>query len=243
MKLKCMCHQCLREHAPANGSYVTLPFDISGVLDLKDDYCYEFTCPQGHNNAFFLAVPKYALLFDMGMSAYLDGYYREASLDFAASIERFHEFCIYSMLWNDKTLKSDDLTQLWNQMKKQSERQYGAFVALFFKCTGSLPQALSTSMITFRNDVTHKGAFPDQEKTDWYAKKVADYIKDNLNMLSQIDAFNIKGQYPALKEARQNGKCVLGHAFPTIISQYVHGNSFEDSIRLFRAQFKNNYVK
>lgn len=243
MKIKFWCHQCLREHTPAGGGYVTFPFDITTALDLKDDYCYEFTCSQGHKNKFFLAVPKYALLFDMGMSAYLDGYYREATLDFAACIERFHEFCIYLMLWNDKSLQSDELTQLWNKMKQQSERQYGAFLALYYQRTGRLPQMLSTSMVEFRNNVTHKGAFPSKEQTFDYARKVADYIKDNVNRISSFYGFDIQGQYPAIKEAMKKGPNYISHMFPTIITQYSGGNSFEDSIRLFQGQFKNNYVK
>lgn len=233
----------MKEHIPSGSGYVTFPFDITTALEMKDDYCYEFTCSQGHNNEFFLAVPKYALLFDMGMSAYLDGYYREATLDFAASIERFHEFCIYLMLWNEKSFHSDDLTRLWNQMKKQSERQYGAFVALYYHRTSRLPQMLSNSLVSFRNDVTHKGAFPSKEKTFWYAQQVADYIKENINSISSFYGFDVQGQYPALKEASERGGNIKSHMFPTIITQYSYGNSFEDAIKLFRAQFNNNYAK
>ena len=243
MKLKFWCHQCLLEHAPAGGGYVTLPFDVNRAIEIKDEYCYEFTCSQGHKNEVLLSIPRYALLFDMGMSAYLDGYYREATLDFAASIERFHEFCIYLMLWNDNSLQSDELTKLWNQMKKQSERQYGAFVALFYQRTGRLPQVLSNSMISFRNDVTHNGAFPSKEKTFSYAKHVADYIKDNVNSISSSYGFDIQGQYPAIKEANKKGRYYRGHAFPTIITQYSYGNSFEESIHQFQGQYHNNYEK
>lgn len=225
-----------------------MPFDPNSVLELGDSFLYEYTCANGHANKRYLAVPRYAILFDMGICAYLDGYYREAALDFAATYERFHEYCIYLMLCKKKSITDERVESLWKQMAVQSERQYGAFTVLFFMETDELPYVLPSKAIEFRNAVTHKGKFPSKEETYNYAFQVAEYVKYNINKLTDFYGFDIRGMYPAINEVRkkQRGNSderIEGHVFPTVITQYSCGNSFESTIETFKRQFHNNYVK
>ena len=243
MKLKFLCRQCLLENAPEGGGYFTMPYDPNSIVDLTDSYYYEFTCRKGHKNMFFLALPRYAILFDMGISAYLDGYYREAVMDFAASYERFHEYCINLILWNEKSLQTDDLTILWKRMSHQSERQLGAFTALYYKQLGDLPDEFSQKAVEFRNKVTHRGYFPTREEAYSFALNVAEYVKAIIPKLSEHYGFDPRGNYPALRIAHEKGIGVEGHVHMTVITQYSCGNDFDESIEMFKKQFHNNYEK
>ncbi len=243
MKLKFLCFDCIRDKVPDEKGYVYLPFDANSIIDLTDNYCYDFVCANGHENHFFLAVPKYAILFDMGISAYLDGYYREAVLDFAACYERFHEYCIYMLLWQENSFSDDELSNLWKTISSQSERQLGAFTALFFNKIRKLPVRLTDNTIHFRNDVTHKGKFPTKQETYDFALAVANYVKANINEISTRHGFDIKGVYPAVRESVQKKRKYQAHAFMTVITQYSCGNDFDESIELFKRQFNSHYQK
>ena len=61
------------------------PDEMHYSIEITDKLLYEFYDVNGKLNRFFITNPKYELLFDMGMCAYLKGFYREAVLDFAAS--------------------------------------------------------------------------------------------------------------------------------------------------------------
>ena len=125
MKIRYMCPYCL----PKSNQFYFHFEDIASI-ELDNKYCYDFICSNGHKNSFFLQNPKFELLFDFGVSAYLDGYYREAVLDFSAALERFYEHAIYSMLGSKSG--NDKMKHFWDQLKKQSERQLAAYITLFF---------------------------------------------------------------------------------------------------------------
>ena len=177
----------LRINIPCN----TCSDEWDSVQDIPDNQIFEFCCPAGHKNKIHLQNPRYELLFDMGLSAYKDGYYREACLDFAACIERFHEYCLYVMLEDKREEDKREFFQdtsiienMWKLISAQSERQYGAFVVLYTKMFGQVPVNQTRKYIEFRNDVTHKGKFPDGNETIDYAKYVAKYIEEIYRELS-----------------------------------------------------------
>ncbi|QQZ58911.1 hypothetical protein JI735_19460 [Paenibacillus sonchi] len=160
-------------------------------FDLTDDLYYEFTCSKGHENVFFIKRHKFELLFKMGLFALCDGYYREAASNFAAAIERFHEFCINvfscyngqdSLQIADKIFRVNDskfeseLDESWRELARQSERQYGAYIMLYLITFKRHPQLMKRKSIEFRNNIVHKGAFPDKGRTTEYAKGTYDYI-------------------------------------------------------------------
>ena len=95
MKIKLFCNKCEEPTcAESNKIMVVVPHGKQYSIEITDKLLYEFSCKNGHLNRFFITNTKYELLFDMGLCAYLNGFYREAVLDFAASLERFYENCI-----------------------------------------------------------------------------------------------------------------------------------------------------
>ena len=59
------------------------------MADLEETGVYDLTCPSSHRTAFCLQNFKFELLFDLGLQAIDDGYYREAVSSFASALERF----------------------------------------------------------------------------------------------------------------------------------------------------------
>ncbi|MEK4479968.1 hypothetical protein MKZ23_11095 [Paenibacillus sp. FSL R5-0876] len=174
---------------------------------LTDSLSYVFTCNSGHKNVFLLNNHRYELLFQMGLNAYNDGYFREAVTNFAAAIERFHEFSIAVLSWEHSKGKlliegdsgsfsydvidndfEDEYKKAWKELARQTERQLGAYIMLYLASFKRHPILISNKWVTFRNEIVHKGVFPDQEKAIGYAKETFDYIKGKL--------LELKTEYP-----------------------------------------------
>lgn len=81
MRLLIPCMKCLQE--------LERPDEWFGRVEFRDDGCYEVVCRRGHSTVTLLQEEKYEVLFEIGVNAILDGYYREAVASFAASLERF----------------------------------------------------------------------------------------------------------------------------------------------------------
>ena len=180
MKIKLFCDKC---ECPAccepNKIMVVIPHGKQYSIEITDKLLYEFYCEKGHLNRFYITNPKYELLFDMGLCAYFNGFYREAVLDFAASLERFYESCTNIFLiarYPDQNICGEKIEQLWKPISRQSERQYGAFLSSYMMIKGHLPKLFSEKQTEFRNKVTHQGFFPKENDTLMYAKAVAEFI-------------------------------------------------------------------
>jgi hypothetical protein len=102
------------------------------TVEWQDDGRYEVTCPKGHTSITILQEQKFELLFDIGAYALIDGYYREAVSSFTSSLERFYEFFVASVLF-ENGIGEDVLTSTWKQVVNQSERQLGAFMFLYVR--------------------------------------------------------------------------------------------------------------
>ncbi|WNF47725.1 hypothetical protein RHP75_04610 [Pseudomonas sp. SG20056] len=176
MRLIIPCMQCLQEFGRPSGEFARVEF--------KDDGCYEVTCSFGHATVTVLQQHKFEVLFDIGAHAILDGYYREAVSSFTSSLERFYEFAIRIFL--EKTTESDALFQsVWKSVSSQSERQLGAFIFLWathFKEAASL---LPQGMITFRNEVIHKGKIPSRDEAIKYGNSVLEVLRPKLKALQK----------------------------------------------------------
>lgn len=130
-----------------------------------------------------LAHLKFQLLFEYGVLAYLDGYYRESVSSIMASLERFFEVIIQTISDEFKIDKSD-FTKTWGIVKKQSERQVGAYFFLYLLKMEQAPKDIySNKMQTakkvisnFRNEVIHNGYFPTKEETFELIKIIFEYI-------------------------------------------------------------------
>ena len=238
MKIRFRCMECTEE------SFGNLNIGIhynESPQDFLDDYLYDFTCKNGHENHVALSNHKYELLFDSGICALDDGYYREAVADFAASLERFYEFCIRMILISTTENGIENFNNLWKEMYRQSERQYGAFVALYTSFMGKAPETLKN--VDFRNNIIHKGEFPSKEKTLEYAKYVSERIKNIYSALEEKCEM-WQASFIIADKVFKSGKHSSSTGFSTFLSRYISSdNSFEEVLDGFRKNLDIFYLK
>jgi hypothetical protein len=149
--------------------------------ELRDDLAFHLECPLGHKSVIIYNAPKFEILFDMGVSALLDGYGREAVSSFAATQERFHEFGIKVLLAKQNVSKEQFLAT-WKLVASQSERQLGAYYFLYL-LQFNAPAPTSSKRVEFRNNVIHKGYIPTSTEAADYAEYVYDYIVGTLKTM------------------------------------------------------------
>ena len=147
--------------------------------EVRDDSIYGFKCRYGHDNVVVVQEDKFEVLFEIGLNAIVDGYYREAVSSITSSLERFYEFCMRVIAHKFK-IPPDRFDIGWKQIKNQSERQLGGFVIAHLLNTGVAPTLLDTKLVTFRNDVIHKGRIPLQAEAIEYANTVLGLINPTL---------------------------------------------------------------
>lgn len=208
MKFRCICKECRikdkedffsREEFQGLSYYHVLNHyhydeenayakkDIYIEVEVQDKKGFIFECKNGHVSVGAVSIETYELLYDRAIFAYDDAYYRETVANLAASIERFHEYCIKLMLYTGK-IEQEFIHSLWKKVSKQSERQYGAFLFLYLNLFKSLPPEMmkinnKLEWSSFRNNVIHSGYFPSKEEAEKSIEITSQYIKairDNL---------------------------------------------------------------
>lgn len=257
MKLKLYCAQCEcpENNCEPNKLVVVVPKGKQYLVEITDKLLYEYKCDNGHLNRVFITNPKYELLFDMGLWAYFKGLYREAVSDFAASLERFYENCInifFIERYPNQDISGEKLEQIWKPIKKQSERQYGAFLATYMIFKGHLPKLFPESQTQFRNKVIHQGFLPSKDDTIKYAKEVARFIiniydeltdgfkTDKLNHLHFLEVVQNNNQLK--KEIKEKGipKEEKLNGYP-IFSFFRNHYAQEDWFERMLADFQKSY--
>ncbi len=163
MKLFFTCMECFRLNGAPSNEFV--------LLELRNDGLYEFTCTNGHKALTALQEQKFEILFEIGASAILDGYYREAVSSFSAALERFYEFSL-SVFCMKAGVQDAEWSKSWKTIASQSERQFGAFVFLHAAILGTSPSVLPEKLRKFRNDVVHKGHIPTHPEALEYGEVV-----------------------------------------------------------------------
>lgn len=174
MKVLINCMKCLEVFGKPNINFME--------TEICDDGIYKAICNHGHETVTFLQQDKFEVLFDMGAMALIDGYPREAVSSFAASLERFYEFCIKVFLLKRK-VSMDKFNDTWKLVSNQSERQLGAFYFLYLDILGTVPKGIDKKQIEFRNKVIHKGYIPKCEEVIKYADCLLNYIFEVLKEL------------------------------------------------------------
>jgi hypothetical protein len=141
---------------------------------IGEDFHYTLKCPDGHETTMRLFNPHFELLFDAAALAILDGYYREAVINAASSMERFHEFFVRFVCF---LLKRDfkKVDGAWKDLKF-TERQLGAFVACHLIDAHERPKLISSDLINLRNLAVHEGKFVSHEQATKYVTAVHDNI-------------------------------------------------------------------
>ncbi|WP_052131725.1 hypothetical protein ABF162_13725 [Vibrio coralliilyticus] len=174
MKLYLPCMICFSE--------TERPDQVFYPAELEDKGYYKLRCQNGHIASTRLQNHKFEVLFELGMNAIVDGYYREAVTSFSAALERFYEFVI-NVLCREKGLSQRNLEPVWNKVSKLSERQLGAYLFLYAYVENSAPPTLSNNKTRFRNSVVHNGFIPTRKEALRYGQSVVDIIQPVAKLL------------------------------------------------------------
>jgi hypothetical protein len=177
MMVDLVCMQCARELPRLNGS-------LLHAVEVQDSGLYRLTCERGHESVVFVQEQKFEVLYEIGVNAICDRYYREAVTSFTAALERFYEFAI-RVICLDREILPSSIDQTWKAVAAQSERQFGAYAFLSLLHFGIPPQALTRSQNEFRNAVVHKGTIPSREDAIAYGQVVLNLIVPQLSALKE----------------------------------------------------------
>jgi hypothetical protein len=232
MKMLAICSQCLVNNGKS--LYNEVEIDEKGI--------FEFTCAEGHKNLNILQLHSFQILFDLGIKALMDGYTREGVSSIAVAVERFHEYCIEIFL---KKLPNEEYEKTWKLVSAQSERQLGAFYFLYLEKFNKAPVNILSKWIKFRNDVTHKGVIPKQEKAIEYAEYIYNYIKKIIIELKTLYNDNLDVLLSFLSRKLEKRDAHVGHInWPTFIElaqpiDYLENESFESKWKLHKSIVEN----
>ena len=186
MKIRMICQECFQEgmkkdigkKVPYIPSY---PYWESPTIELDKWPYFEVTCPNGHINRFTLTLELYELLFQQATYCIMDGYFREAIATYNAALERFMEYALEVMTINSN--ESLDYNKIWYEVRRQSERQLGAYYFTYATQFKELPIFLDNNMVNLRNDGVHKGKLATREEAKRFGKYVFEYIRETANKI------------------------------------------------------------
>lgn len=233
MKINLRCFKC---------SYEAPEIDQSNFAQITDSGVYEFTCPNKHRNANLLQNFKFELLFELGCRAFCEGYYREAISTFASARERFFEF--YLEFYSDKS--SIQFSDFWNEMKKQSERQYGAFLLAYTLENNKKYQFDDNKMTSLRNRVIHEGLIPNEEDAlnfgEYVYNGIVSVVKEmklkNENFLEAMLARDYGKKYKLInKQDDDNVTNKVLYTRINVIQDDVGNMPYRELIKQFREEF------
>lgn len=187
---------------------------------VSDDGLYEHTCPDGHSNVTILRNLQFEILFEIGINAIIDGYFRESVSAFSASLERFNEFYI-SILGKSQGV-SNDVDKAWKSISNSSERQFGAFVLSYTLVNGEAPKVLKNKDSKFRNKVIHEGKIPTRAEAIQYGDKIQRVIRPILKKMhdfyeNEIEA-EVENRVSELQSLRKDNGNMGVLTVPTYIS-------------------------
>jgi hypothetical protein len=216
MKFMCACDECMHSHARA-----TLLF-----ISYQENGLYDLTCDYGHRRLLVLQEHPFEVLYEIASNAIIDGYYREAVTSFAASLERFYEFTIRVLL-RARGFDHAQIDATWTAISDKSERQAGAFVALWAAHFGEPPMILTGTKQKFRNDVVHKGVIPTRDKAIEFGQAVLELIRQQSALLrerckTEIDDVVIKRNGDLMRSA---GSCAQVSVAVATSAVGIHNNS------------------
>ena len=211
MRVSLLCAACVQAKRSPHDCTVQVTPNETGV--------YEITCGAGHHSLVALAAARYEQLFETGLSAITDQYFREAVSSFSAALERFYEFCT-RVLATSAGVTVEDFNAAWKHLSRQSERQLGAFLAAHLMLEKSSPRVLATKATEFRNEVIHKGRFPTQTEALNFGDNVLSVIRPTLKLLHSRHEVALFAQWEqslhdVLRSPQLQGKIVNRH-FPAM---------------------------
>ncbi len=182
MRIKLICPECAQA-TEGFGSYF--------VETIREDGFYTGKCPNGHDLFLATQTLKHEMLFEIAVNAISDGYYREAVMSFAASMERYFEFAIRVIA--SATVPLTAIDNAWKIVSKQSERQLGAYVFVYVLEYKEHPVILSNTMTEIRNNVAHKGSIPERGKAIAFGNAVYEIIQKGVQQLRATKQREVDG--------------------------------------------------
>jgi hypothetical protein len=163
---------------------------LTAWVALRDDGIYDFNCPNGHANRAYLQEQKFEILFELGLYAILDGYYREAFSAFAAALERFYEFFV-TVIAQKHGVEESTILNAWKPVSDRSERQLGAFVVAYLIGRKTVPKLLHDKSVALRNSVIHKGRFASEAEAIAFGTEVLSLIDGDLHYLQTQERVHV----------------------------------------------------
>lgn len=225
--------------------------DVVTAIEARDDSIYKWTCPNGHEVVQPVLNERFEILFEFGLMALLDSYSREAVSSFAASLERFHEFCV-EVIMNDNGIAFDNFQGTWKFVARQSERQLGAFLFLYLQKFGDTPPWKEVDKWTkFRNDVIHQGYIPSSDEVMKYAAVIYEYILKVSKLLQEkckSALHTVLIQHEDSLRKRAGGGPMAWRIIQTVIHltmthmANVSQETFEQGIERLKSNFKDGWV-
>jgi hypothetical protein len=217
MKFRSVCMECFRIAGTPSDDLIEIEL-VDGPLVGR--------CSAGHETPLAIQEQDFELLFDFGCMALLDGYTREAVSSMAVALERMHLFyirCIFSHCRRATPALPVGLEDSFlSKVSRQSERQIGAFFALYALNEHEEPPLLANKWIEFRNNCIHKGHIPSREKVLTYATEVVRIMDTIVTVLRSKypDAVRLQiGKY--LRARHVPGKLGGTLHVPTVVSLVI----------------------
>lgn len=173
MRVTATCMECLKEFGHPGFEIFNLPYYENRIAIVE--------CSHGHKSALVLQSQKFEVLMESGASALLNGFTLEACATFYAALERTYEFAI-RVFMRAKQIDDKSFEGMFKEMARMSERQIGAFMALYLLATGNVYR-MDTELSNFRNGIIHKGIIPNPEKACDFCSVVYTKIIDIVNVL------------------------------------------------------------
>jgi hypothetical protein len=212
MRIPTICTQCVQDGNPAMAFLLT--------AEVQDDGVYEIECPFGHSGVIALQEMKFEILFELGVNAIFDGYYREAVASFASGLERFFEFYI-RVICGVYKIDAEKVTAAWKAVERQSERQLGAYVMAHLLDAREPPALLPIKQVEFRNDVIHRGYIPRKEEAIKFGNVSSGVVIPCLSELKKKYGDAVTGEvrrHMAAAVARANGRTFSGMSIASLVS-------------------------
>lgn len=179
------CPSCLDAALEARGGVFGDGIDLpTTAVHIQDMGLYRENCLEGHPLVILLDNQPYELLFESGLEAFVDGYFRESISSFAAALERLYEFSIRVQLLSDG-IDAGTVDAMWRGVSSQSERQLGMYIGLRTSKDAAPPNTLDQSLTKLRNSVIHKGYFPKIEEAYVFGEAVYNLIKSEVCRLTE----------------------------------------------------------
>lgn len=87
MRAELICGKCLMGLVDKGLDNLTdTDYILTPIAEITDNGKYQVTCDKGHNTEVTLDNLKFELLFELGLNAIIDGYYRDAVSSITASL-------------------------------------------------------------------------------------------------------------------------------------------------------------